>query len=147
MDTVSPEKRSRMMAAIKSRNTDPELTVRRKLHSMGFRFRLHRKDLPGKPDIVLPKYNAAVLVHGCFWHQHQGCVLAHWPRSREEYWGPKLARTIARDHENSEKLRRLGWKVIVVWECEIRKNPDQVVKEVKLALESLVESKIFSVVN
>lgn len=120
MDVLTSEQRSRNMAAIKGVNTRPELVVRRMLHSRGFRFRLHRKDLPGRPDIVLPKYKSVVFVNGCFWHQHAGCKFAGKPVSREEYWKSKLDRNMARDADNISKLTELGWRVIVVWECELR---------------------------
>jgi DNA mismatch endonuclease (patch repair protein) len=108
------------MAAIKGRNTKPEILVRQMLHAHGFRFRLHRRDLPGRPDIVLPKYKTVVFVNGCFWHQHVGCKFATKPSSRVEFWDAKLTRNVARDFENAAKLAELGWRVIVVWECELR---------------------------
>jgi DNA mismatch endonuclease, patch repair protein len=116
-DMYSSKKRSEIMGRILSRNTGPEVRVRRVLHRMGCRFRLHRKDLPGKPDIVLPKWKTVILVHGCFWHGHD-CCEGHIPKSNSAYWAPKLARNRRRDIENAEKLRLLGWKRIVVWECE-----------------------------
>lgn len=116
-DTYSQERRSEIMSRITSRNTKPEIRVRSLLHQMGFRFRLHRKDLPGKPDIVLPKWNTVVLVHGCFWHGHD-CCDGHIPKSNTTYWSSKLARNRQRDKENSAKLIMLGWKLIVVWECQ-----------------------------
>lgn len=119
-DTISPERRSRNMAAIRSRDTKPEIAVRKLLHALGFRFRLHRNDLPGCPDIVLPRYKTVVFVNGCFWHQHEGCRLASKPGSRQEYWHAKLARNVARDKCSFTKLTELGWKVIVVWECDLR---------------------------
>lgn len=119
-DKISPEQRSRNMAAIKSSNTKPEIAVRKLLHARGFRFRLHRKDLPGRPDIVLPRYKTVVFVNGCFWHQHEGCRIASKPRSQQEYWHSKLARNVARDKINFTALTELGWQVIVVWECDLR---------------------------
>jgi DNA mismatch endonuclease, patch repair protein len=113
-------KRSSNMSRIRSTDTKPELAVRTALHSRGFRFRLHRTDLPGKPDIVLPRYRAAVFVHGCFWHQHPGCRLASWPKSRTEYWAPKLGRNVERDAQAARRLQELGWRPIVVWECDTR---------------------------
>lgn len=124
VDTVSAEKRSEMMAGIPSVNTQPELAVRSFLHRKGLRFRLHRKDLPGKPDIVLPRFRAALFVHGCFWHQHEGCSLASRPKSNKAYWAPKLERNLARDAENRAALEALGWRVAVIWECDAR-NPDR----------------------
>lgn len=107
------------MARIGSKNTAPELMVRRLLHGLGYRFRLHRRDLPGTPDIVLPSRRKAIFVHGCFWHGH-GCRIGRPPKSRPEFWGPKLDRNKARDEENSEALRREGWEVAVVWQCETK---------------------------
>ena len=120
MDTFSPEKRSDIMRRVRSTDTTPEKKVRSLLHKLGFRFRLHRSDLPGKPDIVLPKHRAVVFVHGCFWHRHQGCPHATTPASRQEYWLPKFKRTVERDKKNQEELRQKGWNVIVVWECETK---------------------------
>ena len=117
MDTFSKEKRSWVMSRIGAKNTTPELVVRRFLHARGFRFRLHRKDLPGCPDIVLPKYRTAILVHGCFWHGHT-CKDGRRPRSNQEYWDSKLDRNAKRDAKNARLLRAIGWKRIVVWECQ-----------------------------
>lgn len=108
------------MSAIRKKNTKPELIVRRMLHAMGFRFRLHRSDLPGSPDVVLPRHRAAILVHGCFWHQHAGCRHANLPRSRTDYWLPKLARNVQRDAQAEAALCALGWRVHILWECELR---------------------------
>ena len=120
MDKVSPEKRSWTMAQVKGRDTGPERVVRLLLHQMGYRFRLQRKDLPGKPDIVLPKYKTALFVHGCFWHRHSGCNRATTPTSNTDYWNTKFARTIARDAKNQKELASLGWRVLIVWECELK---------------------------
>jgi DNA mismatch endonuclease (patch repair protein) len=120
MDTLSPEQRHRTMAAVKSKSTKPELAIRTLLHTAGFRFRLHRKDLPGNPDIVLPKYKTVIFVHGCFWHQHPECKHAARPASNQEYWGKKLDRNINRDKRNLNDLGLLGWRVLVIWECETR---------------------------
>ena len=114
------EKRSRNMSAIKSKNTKPEIAVRKLLHSMGYRFRLHRKDLPGSPDIVLPKYKTVIFVHGCFWHRHKNCKYASTPKTRQEFWEAKFRENINRDKLNQENLSSKGWKIIVVWECEIK---------------------------
>lgn len=111
------------MRAIRGNNTCPEVFVRRVLHRQGFRFRLNVKDLPGKPDIVLPKHHAAIFVHGCFWHQHSGCKYAVMPKSNTDFWQKKLESNVARDALNIAKLIALGWKSIVVWECDI-KNPE-----------------------
>ena len=114
------EQRSRNMSAIKSKNTKPEIAVRKLLHAMGFRFRLHRKDLPGSPDIVLPKYKTVIFVHGCFWHRHENCKYASTPNTRQEFWEAKFRENINRDKLNQENLSSKGWKIIIVWECEIK---------------------------
>ena len=114
------EQRSRNMSAIKSKNTKPEIKVRKILHSMGYRFRLHRKDLPGSPDIVLPKYKTIIFVHGCFWHRHENCKYASTPKTRQEFWEAKFRENINRDKLNQENLSSKGWKIIIVWECEIK---------------------------
>ncbi len=120
MDTFPPEKRSDIMRCVHSTDTTPERKVRSLLHKLGYRFRIHRPDLPGKPDIVLPKRRTVVFVHGCFWHRHQGCPRATTPASRQEYWLPKFRRTVDRDRKNQEELRQRGWNVVVVWECETK---------------------------
>ena len=112
--------RSELMAAVRSKNTKPELIVRRLVHSMGYRYRLHRADLPGKPDLVLSSKRKIIFVHGCFWHQH-GCRFSHVPKSNAAYWAPKLERNRARDIEHLVNLRALGWKCLVLWECELGK--------------------------
>lgn len=118
-DRYTPDKRSAIMARVKARNTRPEITVRRLLHRLGYRFRLHRRDLPGTPDLVLPKHRAVVFVHGCFWHQHD-CRRGHRrPASNSAYWGPKLARNVARDASARRALQQLGWRVLTIWECEV----------------------------
>ena len=114
------EQRSRNMSAIKSKNTKPEIKVRKVLHSMGYRFRLHSKDLPGSPDIVLPKYKTVIFVHGCFWHRHENCKYASTPKTRQEFWEAKFRENINRDKLNQENLSSNGWKIIIVWECEIK---------------------------
>jgi DNA mismatch endonuclease (patch repair protein) len=110
--------RSAMMARIGQKDTAPEISVRRVLHRLGYRFRLHRRDLPGTPDIVLARRHIALLVHGCFWHRHPGCRFAYSPKSRTEFWNAKFARNVIRDHEVEQKLTTLGWHVHVIWECE-----------------------------
>ena len=109
-----------MMAAVRSKNTAPEMTVRRLVHSMGYRYRLHRADLPGKPDLVFPGRGKVIFVHGCFWHQH-GCKGSHLPKSNEAYWIPKLERNRERDTEHINNLCRKGWKCLVLWDCELGK--------------------------
>jgi DNA mismatch endonuclease, patch repair protein len=122
IDKISSDRRSANMAQIKSKNTKPEYMVRRLAHSLGYRFRLHRKDLPGKPDLAFPSRKAVIFVHGCFWHVHPdpNCKDARAPKSRLEYWGPKLARNIARDAEHLSSLAERGWSSLVIWECETR---------------------------
>jgi DNA mismatch endonuclease (patch repair protein) len=122
MESVSPI-RSRNMAEIRGKDTVPEIAVRRMLHGMGLRFRLHRKDLPGRPDIVLSKHRMVVFVHGCFWHRHEGCPYTTTPKTRQEFWLTKFDANVARDRRNQAELERLGWRVFLVWECELRK-PD-----------------------
>jgi len=120
VDIVDKAKRSEVMRSVKSRDTKPELLVRRMLHKAGFRYRLHAKNLPGKPDIVFPSKHKAILVHGCFWHQHRGCHLADRPTSNTEYWNPKLDGNMARDARNLEALRKSGWEVLIIWDCQTR---------------------------
>ena len=119
-DIVDSATRSRMMSGIRSKDTKPEMTVRRFLHRNGFRYRLHDSKLPGRPDIVLPKYRLAIFVHGCFWHQHPGFKYATTPSSNQEKWNTKLLENHARDERNLESLEKDGWRVIVVWECSLR---------------------------
>lgn len=119
MDIFTPEQRSLIMSSVKGKNTKPEILIRKLLHSLGYRFRIHRKDLPGKPDIVLPRYKTVIFINGCFWHQHQGCKASHIPASHAEYWRSKLERNAARDKKNIQILQSMGWRVIVIWECEI----------------------------
>jgi len=118
MDTLTPEQRSALMARIRGVDTKPELFVRRALHGRGYRFRLHGRGLPGKPDIVFKKRKRAVFVHGCFWHRH-GCKRTTHPKSRQDYWQDKFAKNVARDRRNSALLADDGWDVFVAWECEI----------------------------
>ena len=119
MDRVSEPVRSANMRRIGSKGTKPELAVRRLVHGMGFRYRLHRHDLPGRPDLVFPGRRKVIFVHGCFWHQHPGCTRAHRPRSNVDYWDPKLRRNQERDARHRQSLAGLGWDVLVVWECEV----------------------------
>lgn len=119
-DIVPAEKRSVMMAGIKGKDTKPELKVRRLLHAAGFRFRLHRKDLPGRPDIVLPRHKAVVFVNGCYWHGHEECALYRLPLTRTQFWAEKIGGNRDRDARNIRDLLSLGWRVIVVWECALK---------------------------
>ena len=120
MEAGDAERRSAIMARIRSKNTGPELKVRRAAHARGLRFRLHRKDLPGTPDVVFAKWRVALFVHGCFWHRHEGCKRASTPKSRQTFWQLKFDRNVAGDREKADALRRLGWRVETVWECETR---------------------------
>lgn len=121
MDTLTPIERSERMRRVGSKDTGPEVAVRRILHRLGYRFRLHRRDLPGRPDIVLPKHRSVILVHGCFWHRHteSNCRLARLPKSRPEFWEAKFAANQERDARVELQLRQAGWRVLVVWECEL----------------------------
>ena len=130
MDICSPAKRSEVMSRIRGRDTKPELIVRSLLHRSGVRYSLQRKDLPGRPDIVMPRHGVAVFVHGCFWHRHRGCPVATMPKSRVAFWEEKFARNVARDRRTLRTLRALGWKVIVVWECQVLKNPFAVLRRI-----------------
>ena len=120
MDKISPERRSENMRRIRSRDTTPEMVVRRMVHGMGYRYRLHGKDLPGKPDLVFKSRRKAIFVHGCFWHQHPGCQEGRLPKSNISYWRPKLERNQRRDAETHSALRDSGWRVLVVGECEVK---------------------------
>jgi DNA mismatch endonuclease (patch repair protein) len=120
VDRLTPERRSINMGRIRSRDTSPEMIVRRLVHRMGYRYRLHVSSLPGKPDLVLSRLKRIIEVRGCFWHQHPGCIDSHIPKSHLEYWGRKLEQNHRRDQENARRLRELGWRVLVVWECEAK---------------------------
>jgi DNA mismatch endonuclease, patch repair protein len=118
-DIVDAATRSRMMSGIRARDTAPEMAVRRFLHRQGFRYRLHDRRLPGRPDVVLPRYRTALFVHGCFWHQHPGCRLAAKPGSNVEFWRSKLERNVVRDKEVRDQLADMGWRSVIVWECQM----------------------------
>lgn len=121
-DTVSPKRRSEIMSHIRAKGMVPEMVVRRLVHGMGYRYRLHCKDLPGKPDLVFSSRHKVLFVHGCFWHQHDdpACKIARVPRSNRDYWIPKLARNKARDAQHQAMLREMGWDVLVIWECQLK---------------------------
>ncbi|WP_116087765.1 very short patch repair endonuclease [Tropicimonas sp. IMCC34011] len=123
MDTRSPEQRRRIMQSVKQKDTAPEMVVRRLLHAAGYRYRLHRKDMPGRPDIVFGGRRKVIFVHGCFWHAH-GCSKGQAPKSKLNYWGPKLAQNAERDARNVRSLEEAGWQVLTVWECET-KEPER----------------------
>lgn len=123
MDTISKAARSALMGRIRSKDTQPEKAVRSIVHRQGFRFRLHVSDLPGRPDIVLPRHRKVILVHGCFWHGHD-CALGSKPKSNRSYWQPKLKRNRDRDKRNARELRQLGWEILELWECDVRAAKD-----------------------
>lgn len=131
-DIVSPKKRSQMMSAIRSRDTKPELLIRKELHARGYRYRLHDKRLPGKPDLVLPKYKAIILVHGCFWHGHN-CHLFRWPSSRIDFWKKKIGGNVARNRKDVAELLGQGWRILTVWECALKGKS-------KVPVEQVIES-------
>lgn len=118
-DFLSPKERSERMSRIRSKDTSPELALRKALHALGLRFRVHDKRLPGKPDIVLPRFKTVVLVQGCFWHRHGGCKVATTPKSNTSFWQEKFERNVERDRRNAAALNALGWKVLIAWECEL----------------------------
>lgn len=132
-DVVDKARRSEIMARIGPRNTAPEIVVRRAAHRLGYRFRLHKKNLPGRPDLVLARHRLAIFVHGCFWHRHEGCANCSMPKTRPGFWSAKFAATVARDQRNIEALNALGWRTLVVWECETEK-PGVVDKMLRCAL-------------
>lgn len=126
MDSVSREKRSEIMALVRAKDTRPEMAVRKLVWGLGYRYRLHRRDLPGCPDLVFSGRRKVIFVHGCFWHRHEDCALARLPKSRLDFWGPKLESNALRDRRNKRALARQGWKVLTVWECEL-KNMNRVI--------------------
>jgi DNA mismatch endonuclease (patch repair protein) len=132
MDTRTPEQRRRIMQSVGQKNTGPELALRRALHGLGYRFRLHRKDLPGRPDLAFPSRKKAVFVHGCFWHGHD-CPKGRLPKSRPDYWAPKIEANKARDARAVERLTEMGWETHVAWQCEL-KNPERVAQELARVL-------------
>jgi DNA mismatch endonuclease (patch repair protein) len=124
MDRLTPKRRSWLMSQVKSKDTSPELRVRRRAHALGLRFRLHRKDLPGTPDLIFPQHKVAVFVHGCFWHRHPNCAKASTPKTRPDFWAAKFAANTARDRRSRQLLKASGWQVYTIWECET-KSPEQ----------------------
>lgn len=137
-DVHTPAQRSYNMSRIRSKDTAPEVRLRSLLHQSGLRFRLHGKDLPGRPDIVLPGAKVAVFVHGCFWHRHQGCRYSSMPSSNVDFWEQKFGRTVERDQENIQSLGDLGWEVIVAWECQVKGDPSELVDRIRAAVESRI---------
>jgi DNA mismatch endonuclease, patch repair protein len=132
-DTLSIAERSRLMAKIRSKNTGPERAVRSLLHRAGYRFRLHVRSLPGTPDIVLPRHRLVVFVHGCFWHRHPGCNVASTPKTHKKFWLAKFARNVANDRAHVRRLRRMGWRVATVWECQLR-HPDRILARIEKSM-------------
>lgn len=120
-DTLDPAERSIRMRSVRRQDTAPELVVRRAAHALGLRFRLHRKELPGTPDLVFPKHRTVIFVHGCFWHRHDGCRKATMPKTRVDFWTSKFRRNQERDEQSATRLKALGWRVIVIWECQTRR--------------------------
>jgi DNA mismatch endonuclease, patch repair protein len=139
-DIVSPEKRSEMMSGIQGKNTKPEITVRRLLHKLGYRFSLHRKDLPGCPDIVLPKWRKVIFVNGCYWHGHKNCHLFRPPKTRTEFWTNKIEGNQARDRRNHAALQDAGWKVLVIWECAVSKKLSLTTEQLQIAITAALTS-------
>lgn len=131
-DVFDPVKRSQIMACVKGANTKPEVSARSQLHRAGFRFRLHRKDLPGRPDIVLPGLRTVIFVHGCFWHGHPGCKHAALPKGNLGYWTKKIGRNVERDKTNQERLAADGWNVEVLWECEIKRELPKLIERLQV---------------
>jgi len=134
MDTVSAKRRSEIMALVKSKGTRPEVAVRKMVFGMGYRYRLNRSELPGKPDLVFPGRKKVIFVHGCFWHRHEGCPNARIPKSRVEFWKRKLERNAQRDREVQVELERMGWEYLIIWECEL-KDMEAIASRVKSFLE------------
>lgn len=135
-DTLTPEQRSERMSRVRASDTKPEMRVRRLVHGLGYRYRLHRKNLPGKPDLVFPGRKKVIFVHGCFWHRHPdpNCPLARLPKSRLDFWLPKLEGNRERDERNAAKLKELGWQLLVIWECQL-KDEEKLAKRIKKFLE------------
>ena len=130
-DVHTPEIRSYNMSQIRGKDTKPEIAVRKYLFAQGFRYRKNVRKMPGCPDIVLPKYKTCIFVNGCFWHKHEGCRYFVWPKSNAEFWKEKIETNIARDNNNYKKLEREGWKILIVWECEIKNNYDKTMRKIK----------------
>lgn len=130
MDIISPAQRSQLMGRIRGKETKPELIVRRTAHRLGFRFRLYRRDLPGRPDLVFPSRKVAMFVHGCFWHRHKGCRYCYNPKSNIEFWEKKFKNNVTRDERTRGELKRMGWHVAIIWECETT-DPRSLEKKLK----------------
>jgi DNA mismatch endonuclease (patch repair protein) len=135
MDTISPQQRSGVMRRVRSKNTKPEMTVRRLTHAMGYRYRLHVNSLPGKPDLVFSRRKKVIFVHGCMWHGHEGCSNNRRPSTRTDYWNPKLDGNKSRDNLNVQMLCEAGWQVLIIWECEVKKDVKAMSKRISDFLE------------
>jgi len=135
VDTLTREERSKRMSLIKNKDTKPEMVVRRLIHGMGYRYRLHDPKLPGKPDLVFPSRRKVIFVHGCFWHRHEGCHLARLPKSKLDFWYPKLEENKKRDAKQKRELSQLGWDCMIIWECELR-NIDALTERIRAFLQS-----------
>lgn len=143
VDVVDAATRSRMMAGIRGRDTKPEIELRRALHALGLRYRLHGKRLPGKPDLVFPRFRAVVFVHGCFWHRHEGCRFTTMPATRPDFWNAKFDENVQRDRRNMEALITSGWRIGIVWECAIKTEGGSIVaKEVRNWLHSIRQTMV-----
>lgn len=138
VDTLSPQERSERMSRIRSKNTKPEIAVRKIVHGLGFRYRLHSKKLPGTPDLIFSSRKKVVFIHGCFWHLHKGCRIYRLPKSKKDFWFPKLNDNRKRDLKNQRSLKKLGWEFLVVWECSL-KNKEKLTKKLRIFLETLNE--------
>jgi DNA mismatch endonuclease (patch repair protein) len=137
MDTITKERRSQNMSKIRSKDTLPELLIRKALWRMGYRYKLHYKLLPGKPDIVIIKHKIVIFVHGCFWHRHENCIEASRPKTNSEYWETKINRNIDRDRKHQEEIKQLGWKVIIIWECDVKKDIEENIKLLEKQLDKI----------
>lgn len=146
-DHITKDRRSWNMSRIRSRHTKPELIIRSLLHRAGYRFRINYNKFAGKPDIVLPKYKTVLFVHGCFWHRHENCSRATTPNTNREYWLKKFQKNVKRDVRNQTKIKALGWKIIVVWECEVMKDPVSILNVIIRKLEDDNPNKYFSEMN
>lgn len=141
MDTFTLRERSEVMRRIKSKDTSPEVSIRKYLHNLGFRYRLHVKNMPGKPDIVLKKHNAVILYNGCFWHGHENCKYSHLPKSNKNYWRKKIYNNMLRDKKNTKLLREAGWRLLIVWECSHRGKSSKVLDSVCLQIHNWLVSE------
>ncbi len=135
MDTLTPAQRSERMSRVRSKNTKPEMVIRRLVHRMGFRYRLHVRDLPGNPDLVFPSRGKIIFVHGCFWHRHGTCKFTRWPKSKLNFWKPKLEKNRQRDQLIRRRLRKEGWRVLVLWECQLNR-PEALACRIRAFLEA-----------